>query len=378
MKVGLVAQGDPASALDLANGLHKLGIAVTLYLSHAHITKETGDPDQPLKRLYEVGLVPPECCVRLIHFLRRRDLRSVDMIRKMAQTLRSDGIDLAHIVAGPDEFWLSGLACLISDIPVVSTMVVPKPNVGDLSIVTWGSNMLLARSSNMLIVNGADQVQRVHKSYGLPFNRIAYVPLGARMTSVKWRHQGQPEEPATVLFFGRASPHKGLEYLIRAQPLITLQVPQARIVIVGHGPEIDRCRPMIKDLPRFEIHEGYVTSDLMASFFEKASLVALPYLSASTSGILLTSYGFGKPVVATNVGCLPEYVQDGVTGILVPPSNVAELSNAIIRLLLDDARRHKMGETAKQWVEEKEQEIVQKTLSVYERASTMHKVALIL
>ncbi len=86
---------------------------------------------------------------------------------------------------------------------------------------------------------------------------------------------------------------------------------------------------MIEDESKFEIHEGYVSGERMAALFQRASLVVLPYLSASTSGVLMTAYSFGKPVVATKVGCLPEYVEDNITGLLVDPAN----ENNWLRLL---------------------------------------------
>ena len=56
---------------------------------------------------------------------------------------------------------------------------------------------------------------------------------------------------------------------------------------------------MIQDATRFEIHDGFIPSDAVCQLFQRASLVVLPYISASTSGILMTAYVFGKPVVTT-------------------------------------------------------------------------------
>jgi glycosyltransferase involved in cell wall biosynthesis len=129
---------------------------------------------------------------------------------------------------------------------------------------------------------------------------------------------------------------------------------------------------MIRDSSRFEICKGFIPGDVAAALFQKVSLVVLPYISASTSGILVTAYVFGKPVVATRVGCLPEYVQDGITGLLVPPRNVEELADAIARLLSDDVMRHRMGENAKHWVNELQCRVVDQTLGAYERAISVH------
>jgi glycosyltransferase involved in cell wall biosynthesis len=347
MHIGLISWGDVDYALDLANELNEAGVTVTLYLCQAHVEREVDTPDRPIERLYEMQLLPRTCKVRLIRLPRMRDPRSFAIIHRLSNTMRDDGVEAAHILLGPGELWLAVLACLLRNIPVTSTMIVPQPNVGEELpfFVVWAVHKLLAYGSDMVIVNGADQVAL----------------------------QGNTEERGTVLFFGSARPYKGLEYLIQAQPLITRKVPYARILISAHGKDMERYRQMIQDSSRFEIHESFVTNDVAAGFFERACLVALPYISASTSGVLMSAYAFGKPVVATRVGCLPEYVEDRVTGLLVSPSDVEELASAIICLLSDDALRHRMGEKAKRWVEKEQKKIAIQLIRVYEKAISIHK-----
>jgi glycosyltransferase involved in cell wall biosynthesis len=249
-------------------------------------------------------------------------------------------------------------------------MIVPKPNVGEKipPLLSKLINKFLAYGSDMIIVNGEDQVKYVQKNYGVSSDRIAFVPLNARTAAIKRPVQRNLEVPNTILFFGAARPHKGLEYLVRAQPIISRHVPSAQILISTRGEELQRCRQMIEDDSKFEIIEGYVSGEEMAALFRKASLVVLPYLSASTSGVLMMAYSFGKPVVATRVGCLPEYVMNNKTGILVDPADVTQLAEAVIRLISDDALRHRMGDNARQWVEEKNTEIASQTIDAYKKA----------
>jgi len=372
MHIGLVTRGDVAYTLDLANDLYEAGMSVTLYLPYAHTVREVGTPDRPVERLYEVGLIPRKCRVRLIRLPRMRDPRSIAVFRRLSQTMRDDGVEVAHLVVGGYELWFAVLACLLRDVPVTSTMVQPKPEAGERFLVIWAINKLLTYGSDLIIVNGENQVELVQKLYGVPANRVTYVPLSVRTTAIRWATRTVPEEFGTILFFGRAEPHKGLKYLVQAQPFITRQVPHARILISAHGKDLERCRQMIQDDSRFEIHEGFVPGAVMATFFQKASLVVLPYLSSTTSGVLMTAYTFAKPVIATNVSGLSEYVEHGSTGLLVPPADVEQLADAIVRLLSDDTLRHRMGENAKLWVEEWQESITQKTLRAYEKAISIH------
>ncbi|CAG0996507.1 partial D-inositol 3-phosphate glycosyltransferase, partial [Anaerolineae bacterium] len=318
MHVGLVTLTDTDTALDLANALSEAGELVSLYLSEKACLELNETPAGYRSNLYDKGVIPLSCQVNIYRFPRMRDPRSIKVVIEICQQMYRDQVDLVHILAGPAEPWLAVLACLIRSIPVVTTLIVPVANVGDpLSIWVELINRLLISGSNLVIVNGQNQIIPVQSQYKIPDHRIVHIPLGARTSSAKWISGEVQEQPQTILFFGRLAFYKGLEFLIRAQPLIAQQVPEARILIAGFGDELARCRTMISDESAFEIHEGVVASELMANFFARASLVVLPYISASTSGVLLTAYEFGKPVIATNVGSLPEYVVEGFTGLLI-------------------------------------------------------------
>ena len=384
LHVGLVAAADIESMLDLANVLHDAGVGVTVYLSHARAARllaQGAGPEAPgdqeiEERFHERGLVPRACRVRLIRYPRLRDPRSLGVVRRAIGTMHADGVDLVHISIGPTELWLAVMANLIRDLPVVTTYAQPKPNVGE-DRPPWldrAINRLMARGSDMLVVTLQSMVPYIQKTYGIAAEHTAYVPLCPRITALRWADPtGQiaepvPEEPGTVLFFGGARRHKGLEYLVRAQPMVNREVPDARFLIASHGSDLERCLELIEQPERFEVHRGFVPGDQMPIFYQRASLVALPYISAGPSGVLLDAYGFGKPVVASEVGGLPEYVQDGTTGILVPPADVRELAAGIIHLLSDDELRHRMGDNAKRWIAELKQSIAARWLEVYGQA----------
>ena len=86
----------------------------------------------------------------------------------------------------------------------------------------------------------------------------------------------------------------------------------------------------------------------MRRLFEEASLVVLPYVEASQSGVVQTAYAFHTPVVASAVGGLPEAVVDGITGRLVPPKDPSALAAAVSELLLNKTLRARMREGIRQ------------------------------
>jgi glycosyltransferase involved in cell wall biosynthesis len=362
-KIGIVSLSDIDYGLDLAFALNDAGENVVLYMSRKNFSLAMSGRDRAEDIVYEKGLLPKDVKLRLFDTPRMRDPRSFIAYNKLNQLMRSDSIDVAEILVGSGELWLAVLAFLLHGIPVCSTMREPKPNLGERlpSSIVLAVNQLLAWNSDVVVVNGVDHELMVQKMYGLPAHRTHFVPLPPRETTLRWASRRIPEDPGLILFFGSVDARKGTEYLVRAQSMITESVDYARIVIAGHGTEFAHCRQLIQDPSRFELHEGFVPNEDAADLFQRASLVVLPYLTASTSGVLVTAQTFEKPVVATRVGSLPDYVEDGKTGLLVPPADEKELANAIIKLLQNDELRHQMGKNARERMNETRDESIRQT-----------------
>lgn len=376
MHVGIVSFTDVDSGLDLANAIAETGAKVTFYTSRFHTIRTVGDSQHPIERLYQMRLLKKEIDVRLIQLNRMRDPRMFFLMSELADIIHHDHVDVAHILIGGGELWTAVLANLLRPTPVVSTIIIPKPNIGEYppSWVVILVNRLIARGSDAIIVNGKDHVSIMHDIYNYPIEGVSFIALGPRNVFNRWSARNFNEKNGTILFLGRIHKHKGLEYLIKAQPLISARLPLARIVIAGEGEDLDRCRALITDPSKFEIHDGFIPGEIVAELFQTASVVAVPYLTAATSGILMTAYAFGKPVVATRVGSLPEYVKDGETGILVNPRDEIQLAEALFRLLSNNSLRYQMGENAAHWVQEELgwKNIAAQTLKIYIKAINVY------
>ena len=155
-----------------------------------------------------------------------------------------------------------------------------------------------------------------------------------------------PEVPV-VLFFGFVKPYKGLEVLLESLPMVRAAVPGARLVVagefVGSQARYERLARRLGLESAITWRPGYVASSDVAGLFAAADVVALPYIAASSSGVLLTAYSCRRPVVASSVGGLADLVEDGATGVLVPPGDPRALAAAIGTLLADPARAEQMG-----------------------------------
>jgi starch synthase len=298
----------------------------------------------------------------------RQPLQQIRMIAQILGDLRRFEPDLVHVQQG--HLWFNAALPLLRKYPLVLTVHDPRPHAGDRGgqkTPGWVLDFGFRRAVR-LIAHGKQIKQVVVDECHIPADKIDVIPhvaIGDESGS-----KGTPEDESLVLFFGRIWPYKGLDYLIRAEPLITAQVPDARIVIAGEGEAFDRYRRMMVHPERFIVHNEYVSETKQAELFRRASLVVLPYVEATQTGVIPVAYTFGKPVVATAVGGLPDMVEDGRTGYLVPPRDEEALAEAIVRLLRDKEQRRQMGANGKRKIDTEcsPSTVAQQTLAVYQRA----------
>jgi starch synthase len=300
----------------------------------------------------------------------RQPLRQMGMIYRILQQVRRFNPDVIHLQNG--HLWFNLALPLLRRYPLVVTIHDPKPHLGDRESGKTPRLMMIwdfgHHRADQLIVHGRQLRQVVVDELGLPSENVHVVPMVALGDDLA--HDQVQEDDHQVLFFGRIWEYKGLEYLIRAEPLITAQVPEARIVIAGRGEDFSRYRRLMVHPERFTVYNEYVPDDKRDELFRRASVVALPYIDASQSAVIPIAYTFAKPVVATTVGGLPELVDHGRTGYLVPPRDERALANALVRLLRDKGLRQRLGANGKHKVETdlSPDALARQTLAVYRRA----------
>lgn len=149
---------------------------------------------------------------------------------------------------------------------------------------------------------------------------------------------GISENERVLLFFGYVRKYKGLDSLLEAMPKIIENEGENRyrLMVVGDfGESRDEYMAKIESLgikDHLDIHDGYIPNKEIEKFFAACDVVMLPYLSATQSGIVQIAFGFEKPVIATNVGGLPDVVSDNVSGLLIEPNDPPALADAVDRM----------------------------------------------
>lgn len=161
--------------------------------------------------------------------------------------------------------------------------------------------------------------------------------------------RGQEDrELFTLLFLGKLTHEKGIYDLIQAVSIIKDDFPALRLELCGNGDE----KPVLEMISRLDLHDriqlnGWVSGSKKNELLRKATLFVLPsYYEGIPIGVL-EAMAVGLPVIASDVGGLPEVVESGVEGLLVQPGDVRGLADAMKRLLSQPEQRLKMGDAGR-------------------------------
>ncbi len=167
-------------------------------------------------------------------------------------------------------------------------------------------------------------------------------------------------------------PVKRVQDVVYAMSIVVKQVPGARLMLVGDGPERHRIEGLIDrlGLKRHVLLTGY-RSDV-PNLLRCCDVVVLCSETESAPLTLLEGMSSGLPVIATSVGGIPEIVEDGVNGLLVPPKHPEAIAEKILALNWDSGLRLRLGEAARRTVLERytAEKVVEEYEKVYYRVTS--------
>lgn len=355
MRVVLISFSFPEYVLQLASSLSE---------SHEVLLISPADTVSPLVPLLDRKTFD-------LHLLPRQRLfdpcfaRTVAGIMKRLVEFRPD---VVHLQSGHP--WLCPmLPYLRARYGLVNTVHDPYSHVGEALIHRRITRYLTIKSSHCLIAHGQKMRVETVSRFNVPLRNVFNIPHGNFLLLERLKDANLSEEANSILFFGRILKYKGLDYLIKAEPLITQAIPGAKIIIAGRG-ALEEHQPVLMSRSAFTVINRYLSPKEAVRLFQKTSLVVLPYIHASQSGVVPLAYTFGVPVVVTDVGSVPEVVVDGVTGRVVPAKDTEALAGAVIAILKDESLRKRMGRKAYEYAcnELSWEAIAARTTHVYEQA----------
>jgi glycosyltransferase involved in cell wall biosynthesis len=167
-----------------------------------------------------------------------------------------------------------------------------------------------------------------------------------------------PAEPR-ALFVGVLERYKNVQGLADAWRLAADRVPGATLHLVGRGHAREVVEQLLQDLPGRTVWEERLTSDGVAAALDAATVLVLPSFSEGLPRIVIEAFARGRGVVGARAGGIPDIVDDGVSGLLVPAGDASALADALVRVLSDRALAQELADgahaAAERWLQTPEQ-----------------------
>lgn len=295
--------------------------------------------------------------------------------------IRSHPPDLVHVQWSIDPtldaWWLTRLRR--HNLPVVYTAHNVTPHPGEPTRRS-GFHALYAAVDAIIVLAEANRAELL-ESFEIPAKKVYMIPSGHLFDfhqspidrNGARKQLGLPEGVPVALFFGLIKPYKGLEVLIRAFTQVHERMPAARLMIAGQ-PNMD-FKSFDALIQKHHLQNAvtldlrYIPTREMHVYFAAADVVVLPYLRTSQSAVLLMAYTFGRPVITTDTGGLPEMVVEGQSGLVVPPGDEVALAEALVTVLANPDRARSMGACARHLAQTRHAwpTIARATMDVYQK-----------
>jgi glycosyltransferase involved in cell wall biosynthesis len=334
MRVALIAfKGLPIYGIQLANGLSKLA-EVHLFLVDVAAAKFA-------------KFIEPNVTLHPVRTYRYRNPAGFFVSLGIISKIKKLRCDIAHLVL--NEPWFNVCVPFLKSFPLITTVHDVRYHLGDRrsSIVPQWVTDLAIKFSSGLIVHGAGLKSYLCREFNRDPHFVFNIPHMNYSFYRHWENYEVQEKRNNILFFGSIWEYKGLRYLMEAEPYLSEGLKEFKITIAGKGEDLTKYKRRMIDPRNYEIINDFIPDEDVAGFFQKASVVVLPYIDASQSGVVPLAFAFGKPVIVTRIGSIPELVDQGENGLIVAPRDSRALAEAIITILKDPALKQEMSEKAR-------------------------------
>ena len=230
----------------------------------------------------------------------------------------------------------------------------------------------------IILLNDA-QTEKFCEVYKFPRSRLFHARLGKydcinylseKSSSSQENLVGLPESlrgQKYIFFFGLIAPYKGVEFLLQAFGKLQQKHPDIKLLIAGSG-KLYFNESLYRGNANVVLMNRYVPLAQLADFLKNALFTVCPYKDATQSGVVQTAFSMGTPIVASDVGNFAKAIENGKSGVIVPPCDVDALTGAMADLVehpekLVSFRKYIAGE----WLERNGwEEVVTQYLNCYE------------
>lgn len=263
------------------------------------------------------------------------------------QVIRQQGIDLVHTHWLVPQGFVGVFLCWINGTPHITTVHGSDVNTLKEYLILHHLCRFITRHSTVITVNSSYMKRQLLSVSSECEKKIRIIPMGvdtgqynaSLFTDMKQRHSAGH----IILSIGRLIDWKGTEFLIGAMPVVLEKCPDAKLLIIGSGPERDTLIRKVYDLGISDRVEflGIIPAGDLLLYYRFANVFVLPSIvrAGQTEGlgiVLLEAMASGCPVIGSNVGGIPDVITDGQNGFLVPEQNSEMLAEKIVTLLSDE------------------------------------------
>lgn len=299
------------------------------------------------------------------------------MLRRLRRIVKDNHIDL---VQTPNRNFLGLWFSFKKSIPLVVRLhgsmlmniyFVPGYRTLKNKIYCWFEKLLINRA-DAITSNSKDLASLVYHEFK-PKNKIKIVPNSIDLETFCLGFEKESSQPI-ILFVGRLEMIKGIITLAKAIPEVLKRFPSAKFIFIGKDMKIKEDKTGKEFIKQFVSTNNvefinWIPHKDLVNFYQRATICVFPSLYEPFGNTALEAMACGKPVVTTNTGGFPEFIEDGVSGLLVPPGDHSLLTNAICKLLENKDLRDRLGQNARRKLEENFNfnKIARATLSIYEQ-----------
>lgn len=193
-------------------------------------------------------------------------------------------------------------------------------------------NKVVVKFSDIIVLHNKTYMRQMTELYKIRAERLRYLESWRRYPGYT-----NPVRNKRVLFFGRINPYKGANNLLE----IVRMCPNIYFDVIGR---VDAQTQDIVDLlakeTNVKLNNDYVSDEEMRKAFINSDWVIVPYNSASQSGIIIDAYKFSRPVIAFSVGAIPEQVENGKSGFLIPAGDNRMFADKLKEVILFSSEQY--------------------------------------
>jgi glycosyltransferase involved in cell wall biosynthesis len=241
-------------------------------------------------------------------------------------------------------------------------------------------------SADVVTCPSRELAHYVCNSTGLPIDKVSLIsnPIDSKKFTPDGEHSWPADGRLTVLFAGRLEERKGVYQLIDAIPLVVRVFKSVRFILLGQDTDTAPGKSSVRAALARKLNDSgcgdavqfvdHIDLADMPGAYRSADICVVPSLYDNAPYTVLEAMSSAKPLVATRAGGIPEYVEEGKTGLIVEPGDSQVLADALLDLLNDEEKRLRFGQAARERVLAvfSKEAVARETVLAYEAARIVH------